>query len=61
MARAQPYIMSAAQGPDPSDLVHLTPTNVWSQAELEEWKRRNAESMEIIRRTTPELPVAEAR
>lgn len=61
MARAQPYIMSAAQDPDPADLVHLTPTNVWSQAELEEWKRRNAESMEIIRRTTPELPVAEAR
>jgi hypothetical protein len=61
LARGQPYVMSAAQEQVPSDLVHLTPTNVWSQAELDEWKRRNAESMEIIRRTTPELPVAEAR
>lgn len=52
--RATAAALRDANG-DP-ELVHLTPTNVWTQAELEEWKRRNAESMEIIRRTTPELP-----
>lgn len=28
-----------------------------TEAELREWKRKNAESMKILERTTPEMPL----
>ena len=53
---ARPMRVRAAAPPPPAPAAEVYRQTPMTDTELRDWKRRNAEAMKILEKTTPELP-----